>query len=458
MKRALWCVLAACGGADSASPDSPAPVQPGGPVTIEVTLGGAPQANVEVMFQNADSALVAVVTTDATGTASGDVAPDGFVTVVQPRSSSGSRDQLTTFARVQPGDALHLDLEPPAPAAAPDTFMLKINADAGQAGHTVQTSCGEAEGPGLVDPQEVTLFGCDGIADMLVISSDDTGANFRSHFHPDVALENVDLSTGIYEAFTPATVSYTGLPPQTFFVGINRRLSTPRGPLLDVFGGAFPAADPAAAQVDIGVPAQIGAATTLLTSSTTHPRILGCGEPESPPCPAAMTCDLEIKQCGPIEPGQQVIHEWAPVSAGVSYSLDIGDAQLAPFATRPVFDSARGIASWTERPGGQDPNYVRVNLAVFRDDIPEGRGWDWRLVAPRDGTTIVFPTLPADREGFSFNVIDGDLSTVTKLTTAKLPVGYDDRTVRERAFSDLRAQITGERGQLVVQDLFTAPE
>src|SRR6185437_5207362 len=86
-------VLAACGG-DSLRhiPDAPpsptdapsADAGPPPPVTVTVTYGGTPQPGVTAIFTNADSSPVATLQTDASGTASQDMAAGGFVTVVDP--------------------------------------------------------------------------------------------------------------------------------------------------------------------------------------------------------------------------------------------------------------------------------------------------------------------------------------------------------------------------------------
>jgi hypothetical protein len=118
-----------------------------------------------------------------------------------------------------------------------------------------------------------------------------------------------------------------------------------------------------------------------------------------------------------------------------------------------VYDPAARQASWDESAGAQEPNLVRAELHVYRDDIPEGRAWTWRIVGGRAGTAIEFPELPLARDGFEFNVIDGDTVSVHALTTAKLPVGYDDVNTRTHGFDDVKKQVTGASGQLITQDL-----
>src|SRR5689334_14899213 len=71
-------------------PDAPPPpdAAPDGPVSgvvsLTVTLDGAPQMGVRVIFQNADSSLVMSTTTDATGTAMATMVAGGYVTALDP--------------------------------------------------------------------------------------------------------------------------------------------------------------------------------------------------------------------------------------------------------------------------------------------------------------------------------------------------------------------------------------
>src|SRR5437762_2059952 len=100
------------GGIDSMLPIDAPPDGPLQPVTLSVTYNGAPQMNVRVYFQNADSSMVASTTTDATGTATAVMNPGGFVTAVDAIPAGAGvvagPDVLNTFAGVKPGDQLVL--------------------------------------------------------------------------------------------------------------------------------------------------------------------------------------------------------------------------------------------------------------------------------------------------------------------------------------------------------------
>lgn len=429
MKLGLACaLLVACGdGGDPANPDAP-PINPGS-VSVEVRVRGVPQANVEVMFQEADSTVTSVTATGLDGIATGDIGAGGFVTVVEPRQGTG-RDTLSTFTNVRPDDALHLDLDPPVPQGDPVTFGLQITPDTDPlaVSHVVKSTCGDVLGFGIAEPVDVTMLGCGPTTDMLVISGDETGAPLHAKLARDVRLDVADivLDGDDFTSFLTPAVTYQDVPDGVTFIGVFRAYETARGRLFETSVG-----------IEVGNRTAVGAALSPeLATETTD--VLFTASSIFPPTTAI---------------GQHLIFEWSPVAGDRDYTLNVTGAVLREYTARPAYDPATRAASWTESGAGQEPNLVRSELHAFRDDIPEGRAWTWRIVGGRDGTQVVFPQLPPARDGFDFNVIDGDTVAVHTLTTAKLPAGYDDAAVRAHGFADLKNQVAGTKGQLVTQDL-----
>jgi hypothetical protein len=122
---------------------------------------------------------------------------------------------------------------------------------------------------------------------------------------------------------------------------------------------------------------------------------------------------------------------------------------LPPLLNRGAYDLAARTVSWSEGATGAAPaDLVRVAITGFRDDIPEGRAWRWKLSAPRTTTTVAFPILPSD--GFDFNPAAGDTIAVSDIALAKLPGGYG-RAVRERGFDDFKRFVAGASGRIVVE-------
>lgn len=417
MKR-LLVLLAACGGtSDPASPDAP-PMMPGS-VSVRVTVAGAPEIDLEVVFQEADSTVKSVTTTDREGRATGDISNGGFVTVVD-RSN-----RLSTFTGVQANDELQLDLIAQHDEGLPVTVMMQIEADPGAVTHQVKTTCGDAIGFGLTQPEQVTLLGCSDEADMLVISGDDEGGLLRSRFHRSLRLDQTVELTGAYAELLSPQVQYSNLPTGVTFVGAHRRYLTPHGAVFDVSTGAT--LDGVAAISTIRMPEITPLdGDVVLTSSAPYPPLESIGE--------------------------QLILEWSPASGNDrDYSLNVGGAMLAGYSVAPTY--ATRVVSWSEG-SGQAANFARASMSVYRDDIPEGRAWTWRIAGAHDGAALAFPALPVARDGFDFNVADGDSASVNVLTTARLPSGYDDPAVRANAFGDLKQHVSGTSGQLVIQELF----
>src|SRR3989442_221544 len=78
--------------------------------------------------------------------------------------------RLATFAGVQPGDALHLDLGT-SDTATTATISLAVPTFSGAVTYLIDSSCGSV---GLDSGAQgsVTLAGCGGVADMIVVPQD----------------------------------------------------------------------------------------------------------------------------------------------------------------------------------------------------------------------------------------------------------------------------------------------
>lgn len=429
-------LLVACGGSrertiDAGPPDAaidtlgpPTADAAAGAVTVSVTVGGIPAANVPVYFQDADSTLVLAVTTDAQGTAGAIIAAGGYVTLIEPPAGDG-RVHLSTFAAVEPGDALHLDLEPRI-ALPPVVVDLTVDTAAETSRYDVFTSCGA----GVIAPEipvgptvtgTIQLEGCTGgAADIIVMPFDADNNALGAKYYPNRSVDGgpVALDDGAgYPALVNKDFTYSAVPPEISFVGTYHALTTERGLLFDGSTG-----NPQAASVTNTMNQPVAPGTTALTATAFVPAANQFGE--------------------------QLVMDWEP--SGGSYALDVSATLIAPYASGGTYDPATHSIAWTEA-GGVQPDVVRAQLGAYRDDIPEGRAWSWRIVAPHGGTKVSYPRLPND--GFDFNPAEGDTVSISQLTTARLPAGYA-RAVRERGFDTLKRLITGPSGRLVVQELY----
>jgi hypothetical protein len=146
----------------------------------------------------------------------------------------------------------------------------------------------------------------------------------------------------------------------------------------------------------------------------------------------------------------QTIYSWHPAAA--TFDVDVGSVLLAPYAAAPEYQVANHRLAFTTRTG-VTPDVVRGRIHVFRDGIPAGRAWDWRIVAPYEAG-ITFPKLPV--VDFDFNPATDDTVTVDELTTLSLPGGFVG--FHTNGFAEPRSvAISGTLGRIVQQDLYFEP-
>ena len=439
MKRILLLLVAACSGrvhhgldagpidaaTDTLGPPSgdPSPTA----TKLRITRHGMPVPGVAVIFQAGDSTVIDAVVTNEIGLAWAEMPAGGFVTALE-RLGSGL-DELTTFAQVAPAESLELELSPTGPTSE---FNVSFNAsgDGGASGHLLYTSCG---GPFGIDPNvfnDIQLVGCDGAADMLMLSLDVDSQPLRSSYFSAVTLPTGTAATDAttypslaltaqYTGLVATTFSYSNIPASVEYISAYHALANARGRTYDQTVGAPPSGT--AANLSMLMPA---VATPTLTVTTTF---------------------------APSEIGQQLVYEQRG-QPSAPYVLDLASALLPAYTVAPAYDVATHTVAWTERVSGIAVDLVRTRMHVYRDDIPSGRAWGWRMIAPRSGTAVVYPQLPVI--GFDFNPAPGDIVGVDELTTANVPGGY--AAVRTRGFADFTSLIMATGGRFVVQTLAAA--
>lgn len=412
-------------------------------VNVSVTLGGMPIMGQIVYFQNHDSTLVSEAQTNIGGNTAGVVDDGGFVTVIEPAplfDVPAVTTRLVTFAGVKPLDELHVDISPLSLVPAPVTFNLTVpNEQLGNT-YTLYSTCGTQDlGLGNVQARagaataatltaSVTLAGCNGMADMLVVSTDASGQLVGWQYQPDVAVADgagVAL-TGGYLAPVATTFTYTQISPSSTGLGVQRELRTARGSLYRTGQVTAPASG-TMATATIPMPAPAGA--QAITTTTDQPST-GIG--------------------------RQAIVEWG--AADPSYLLDYAGVALHDYATQPTLDTATHAIRWTEAAGGA-PDFVLGTYHADRDDAGVPHEWFWRIVAPyaagaSGSAAVQYPTLPADF--YDFNPKAGDVTSLDRLVTMKVPGGYD--AVRGHAFeSDIPTDVTGATGRIVYEELLSPP-
>lgn len=386
---------------------------PSNAVTLVVTRVGMPVPGVAVFFQNADSSLVSASLTNDDGLAFAVMDAGGYVTALE-RTGNGL-DELTTFAAVQPADALTLQFSPTGPLDA-TTFMLSVPASNSAAAYKIETSCGRA----ALDVSAVgvvSLTGCNGVADIVVVPTDADDNPVGVLYAPATTVNDgasVAIA-GTYSSFDTVTLTYTNVPNSVQFLGAYRALSSSRRAYEQNAGGN---------------PVSNGLILTMAMPPAT---------------PSVLTATSEMPVSGQI--GQQLVYDWAPSST--TYTLDLTAVRVPPFATSPTFDPATRTLTWTESSGPIQPDLVRARVHAYRDDIPSGRAWGWRIVAPRS-LAITYPQLPV--QGFDFNIAATDTFGVDDLMTMAVPGGYAG--FRPHGFADVISAVSGASGRIIIQTLF----
>jgi hypothetical protein len=444
------------------SPDAPLdapPIDaPPAAVTVTVTQGGDPLMGLTVYFQESDSTLVRAAQTGADGKASAVVHAGAFVTVVQVFPAQvarggtpdeippGDSTQLATFAGVKEGDDLHLDLAPVTPAGTQITFDLSVpNEELGRT-YTLYSSCSDPQPLGIGQSPvragrraggagsavaipvtaTVTLTGCGGTADMLVVSSDSETQALSWLYKPAVAVADgvpVDLTDDAYQDATDVTFTYTSVAPIIADLGVQRELRSAHGSLSFVTNQQFATPD---------------SGTAIASLTETLPETAGL---------LAVTTTTDDPSAGS---GRQTFFEWGAVG---DYTLDYGMVALHGYASTPSFDVGNHAIAWSEASGGVAPDFVLGNYQTSRVDNNLLNTWTWQIVAPYAAgqAKLAYPVLPTTI--YDYNPAAGEQPLVQRLTTIKAPGGYD--ALRAHAFNaDLLSAVTGATGRIVSEDMF----
>ncbi len=405
---------------------------PPGAVKLTVMRGTTKVSNVAVYFQDPSSTLIEQKLTNENGIAWALMPSGGFVSAIE--HVGGGLEEISTFAAVAPADLLRLDFMNPGQTKE-WRIQLSFAADAaGAAYYTVRTSC-NADAFSVTQPAPAsagentgTLSGCDdGVADFVIQSFDVEGnSTGRALYAGTVPLPTAGTPgafaalalPGDFANMEPHTIDYVNVPDTLSAIGVLQGISATRRAYEVTTSG-----ERTSSTISLAVNMPSGSATQI-TSMTGFP--------------AATT-----------EIGQQLVYDWGASTA--AYSLDVAAASLPRYLTAPAYDPAARTITWTEAAASAQPNVVRARIHVHRDDIPTGRSWGWRIIAPRSTTaSVAYPQLPI--VDFDFNPKDGDTVGVDELTNAQLPAGY--AAWRQTGFVDIAKAISGSSGRIAIETLY----
>jgi hypothetical protein len=432
----LFAVLAACGGdaarhLDANINDTAPGADSSGDaasstVTVTITGAGTGTAGVHVYFQNADSSLVADVTTDASGNASAAMMAGGYATAIDPWFVQGNH-RLFTWSGVKPGDHLLLDEGISSPTSININVNAPYDATAGAVTYRLFTTCSYSllgdtmNAPASVGVNatiNVDLLGCGALSDVLIVVYNDAGSPLDFLYATGVALvdqQTLDLTAGTYSPKGGHDFTYNNVINNTTILNITDTFMAPHGA---IYQSSLTAQ---------GNPA----GTTQDMPHFTNAQ------------------DIIETTWSPPTPGVQNFVEWQAVA---DHTTDFTAHMLPDYATYPAFDTTTHTTTFTEATnGGATPDFVLSTITVSR---PADRAWDWYQLAPH-ATSVALPTLPTTI--YDYNAASTDSVSRDELIIAKVPGGYDAARPLLFATSGPTGLITGASGVISFQRLGALP-
>lgn len=371
------------------------------PVTLTITVNGAPRQGVVVHFQNADSSLVATEMTDATGKVSRVMGAGGYVTAVDPFAIPEGTNVLRTFANVKPGD--QLKLAPNDPGSVTMNVTLPVQGDPAIARYIVDGSCMEfrasfmSNGSGFQPTGPLSFrAGCT-TTDMIAVSLDANKAvvgYFVVTGQAITANGTLDYSTKSYSAPTSRAYTLNNVPADLNMPIVYQHILTPNGELV-VLDRTTSGGSPTSTAT-IGVPSVTNGISLVEVNASTS------------------TSDHNL-------------YDWAPLST-TPFVTDVGARKLVELSN-PSYSAATHTASWTEGTGGA-PDLVYLTVSGRRTTTPNNFNLTWQLIGPHAAGATTFPTIPVGAVDFNFDA--DDVVGVSDLVLARVAGGYE--AIRANAF------------------------
>jgi hypothetical protein len=370
------------------------------PVTLTITNNGSPMAGITVHFQNADSSVVSSTTTDASGVASAVMVAGGYVTAldpfVLPFTAGLVTPVLDTFAGVKPGD--HLVLKRTNSTGITINVIAPADVNPAASNYWLATSCSLTPFGDVLSPPingssstatgAVSLYNCNGTADVLLVTTDINGVPVRYIYKPATTVTNsmtLDLTPDAYVSTTQRDYTWNNVVEAEGPINFNDFLLTSSGPVYGYTGRT--SGNPALATVNM--PAFAGALDLVHTSQ--QPSLISLRD----------------------------LYQWDAYAA--TYTTDFGAHVMPDFTAPPSLDPATHVVSWTESTTALQPDLVFASVFVSR--ASDNHTWRWRITAPHTNASFQFPALPTT--GYDFNMVTGDSVSYDQLDLAKVPGGYD---------------------------------
>ena len=312
---------------------------PAGTVQITVRDGSAPQANVDVLFQNSDGTIVVETKTDATGVATASMHA-GNVTVARTfAAGSAQRDpEIYTYVGVAAGDNLVLG-DPTDDTGAPTTINVTVPSDA-DGNVTITSACGT--GQGTAPTVTMSVAGCPPSVMFFVEDDDDDSFVATAPYSA-----NIDLSAGLLDEALNTTFGSTDVTPDMSAVDLEAY----------AMDGTHELYDSGAQSVD--------------------------GSLQTVDLPSLRNVDELVVATISSSEGTQMVSsrtQWESTPKSVNAS-----ANLLPYVSSPTYNSSS--VTWSEN-GTGTADFVVSTLAVTGS-----AKYTRYIIAPHASTTLAVPTL-----------------------------------------------------------------
>jgi hypothetical protein len=399
-----------------------------GPVTMHVTLGGAPEPGVLVVFQDAQGSVLASGTTDASG-AFASVVPEGSQVTVILRD--GLRTYLETVTALTPGDSLtaidpgaaptstvSVDSLPPAPAGA-----TEIDLFASVCGiRLLDPASPGAPSLGFSDRYATCASG--GRTSLLGIAYGDAGAGEVAYTY----LDGIDLSSGGQDGGIPVAITQPWSAAQR--VTVTAPDTSPlSGDIVyeesssgviwasgGLFGQGWPDDDVDAGQYEVPANAHVGYPDSVQIEGALL---------QNPPSSAELAIQASAMRVPPPTGGERFAVDFSnPLPEITSASITLGDAGAG---------ASQGTIAWT--PAAPLTGADAVVAWVTDFGLQDGEQTTWMIVGPSTATSFAIPALPAGTTALDWSELNTNLSPIVYALDVSSFAGYGDF---KRAYSTMR--------------------
>ncbi|HUJ57970.1 MAG TPA: hypothetical protein VLX92_05745 [Kofleriaceae bacterium] len=375
------------GGDDDGSGSGPPPTNVG----VTVRDGYAPQANIKVIFQNADDSVISEVTTDASGTATAPMPNGGNLTVIRTYPpptppAQAMPTEVFTYVGVKAGDNIVVGHEIDT-LDTPSAIEVKVP-DGANGTVTVTAACGTGQGnPPYV---AVSVAGCAPNLEFFVQDGNRDSFIAKAPYGSAVDFSADELAQALTSELSSADI----------------------------------ATDTTEIDAEIRI---VDGATTLYTSGQKRVD----QNPQQVNLPNVTGVDELLVATIQGQNGNEMLGQRVPYMATPT-AVD-GSAYLIPYVTGNVTYSPTGF-SWSED-GSGTADFVIGTLDVTRGPSQPGQTFPENeyvryVIAPHSGTSLALPLL-AGADGI-YNPTNKDQITGTHGLGA-MTGGYD--AARAGAFS-----------------------